>query len=143
MVQAVRQMEATPFVCRQWAQHKMIGNRLARREARFAVGDDIIHADQVLQDFLHDLLRGRASWQDPLWRLSSARVKTEPGHRNALPAFRAAAGCSERFALGEAFFQVLDCAEVSEIQMLKDFRGAPLAPGGTARELFNAGSADG
>ena len=133
------EVKSTPLGGRHLAEYWMFGNRLARRESALAFGDEFIHANQIAKDFGNYLLDRRAARHYQFWRLSSGRKKTQACDCKALPPLRTAAGWDKPLTLSKPSLQRLDGAEVSEIQVLKDLRGAPLAIR-TSHEVLDTGS---
>jgi len=127
MVLSVSRMKAPPFRCGQWPENWMVSNWLPRSETGFAAADDLIHAAKVFHDLALHLFSWSTARTDALGGFPAAGKETHPRNYQPWPAHLFAIRAGARLPGCEAALQVLDGVNVSQVQVLQNFCGAPFS----------------
>jgi len=120
-------VEFAPLPRCQRTKNRMVHNPHACAEPLFAAGDRSIHGHKLRPNRLYDFFCSHASRSGSLWRLSSVGHIAQPDYDSSpntvLESGRAGLG----FVLLQAAFASFDCSPISQIEVLQNFRRAPLS----------------
>jgi hypothetical protein len=124
---AVREMETAPLSGGKRTQDRVLSNGNAAWEAGLALGKHAIQTRHVFHDLSRDLLNWSSTWQHSLGRLSPMRQVPEPGRDKPRQSLLAAITFTARLPFRNSTLKILYCAQICQVQVIKNFGGAPLS----------------